>query len=116
MKQFLLFYTLLGGLFAQAQVSKEKIRLYAKHLALRNAHLIQCDSMAPKLEVFYIEFMQTGFLPKHDFRSRMSASTFGQLQHYFHKEILSVLKGKPKRIYRRLWRATGNILLIRRRL
>lgn len=115
MKHFLLPWALLFPFFVQAQVSNEKIKLYAKHFAVRNAHLIQCDSISVALEVVYFDFIKAIVSKKQNIPSENALTTLREIQYRFHKKIVSLLKGKPKRIYRRLWRNTGNILLFTRR-
>lgn len=115
MKHFLLLCALLFIFSVQAQVSNEKIKLYAKHFAVRNAHIIQCDSISVALEVVYFDFIKAIFSKKQNIPSKNGFFTLKEIHRRFHKEILSFLKGKPKRIYRRLWRNTGNILLLKRR-
>jgi hypothetical protein len=115
MKHFILVWSILLSLFVNAQVSDEKINLYAKQLAVRSAHLIQCDSISPAIEAVYSGFFKAVLSTRGKVPRYTRLITIQEIHHNWHKEILTFLKGKSKRIYRRLWRNTGNILLIKRR-
>jgi hypothetical protein len=114
MKLYLLLVTLVLTISARAQLSEPKLKSYARHIAERNAHLIKCDSIIPALEVVYFNFLREVFLNKQKNSGYIRLVRLRQIHQYYHKEILSFLKGKPKRIYRKLWRNTGNILLFKR--
>jgi len=109
---FLLCYCLCIN--ANAQLNENAISVYSKFLSKRNAQLIDCDSIAPYLEPFYTDLMKILVHYRSGIRNRIAVRQLQTSYRLTKKNIYKLLDKKRRRMYKRLVRRTGNILLVER--
>lgn len=99
---------------SNAQIDESKIPAYSKFLSMRNARLIECDSIAPYLEPVYASFIKTLVQYRRGIRNRISTRQLQSSYRHTQRNIYKLLDKKRRKMYKRLVKSTGNIFLVER--
>lgn len=116
MKQFCMSFLLCYCMHisANAQINGNVITTYSKFLSMRNARLIECDTIAPYLESVYTNCIKNLVRYRSGVRDRASIRLLKAAFWRAQKCIYKLLDTKTRKRYKRLVKSTGNIFLIGR--
>jgi hypothetical protein len=96
---------------SNAQLTDYKIDIYAKQISQRNAHLLNCDTLAPSFQVVYhgllkdIQYFRSG-----ENNSVRRKSLFASFQ-VAERDICKLLNRKKRKLFKALIHAKGNVFL-----
>lgn len=97
---------------ANAQIDESKIPAYSKFLSMRNARLIECDSIAPYLEPIYASFIRTLVQYRRSIRKLISIRQIQVSYRRTKRNIYKLLDKRRRKMYKRLVKNTGSIFLV----